>query len=63
VQIVEDLLRTWAGSQSSTVDGEDVNMEAEQTPEQQLDELRRCVDAFKPRIESNPWVQSLLTAL
>ncbi|KAG6332316.1 hypothetical protein ID866_6775 [Astraeus odoratus] len=58
--IVEDLLRKW--SQSTEADGEDVVME-DVSPGAQLEELRRCVEIFQPRIEQNAWVQSLITSL
>ncbi|KIJ61455.1 hypothetical protein HYDPIDRAFT_137783 [Hydnomerulius pinastri MD-312] len=60
IQIVEDLLRKWA--QTSSTDGEDVIME-DVSPEAQLEELRRCVEELRPRIEGNAWVQSMITSL
>ncbi|KAL4078153.1 muts domain V-domain-containing protein [Scleroderma yunnanense] len=60
IRIVEELLRKW--SQSTSTDGEDVVME-DISPEAQLDELRRCVEDFQPRIKRNAWVQSLITSL
>ena len=60
IRIVEDLLRKWAQSTSS--DGEDVVME-DISPEVQLEELRRCVEEFRPQIQRNAWVQSLITSL
>ena len=60
--IIEEMLRAWANK--AVDDGEDVVMgDEEASPEEQLEELRRCVDLFRPRIESNPWAQSLLAAL
>lgn len=61
IQIVEDLLRTWAESTSGT-DDEDVVME-DVSADAQLEELRQCVKAFQPRIEGNAWVQSMISAL
>lgn len=61
IQIVEDLLRTWAGS-TAGVDGEDVVME-DADADAQLEELRRCVEAFRPRVEGNAWVQSMMSSL
>ncbi|EIW77166.1 DNA mismatch repair protein [Coniophora puteana RWD-64-598 SS2] len=60
VELVEELLRKFASS--SKQDGEDVMMD-DPTPEEQLEELKRCVEEFRPRIDANPWVQSLLTSL
>ncbi|KAL7284083.1 hypothetical protein ACG7TL_001363 [Trametes sanguinea] len=57
-RIVEELLRTWAETQSGH-DGEDVVMgDEEPSLEAQLEELKRCVEKFRPQIESNPWVQN-----
>ncbi|KAF8551428.1 DNA mismatch repair protein [Imleria badia] len=61
IQIVEELLRTWAESTSGT-DGEDVVMGDDST-DTQLEELRQCVYAFRPRIEGNAWVQSMISSL
>ncbi len=35
----------------------------EASEEAQLEELRRCVEQFRPKIEGNPWVQSVLATL
>ncbi|KDQ60242.1 hypothetical protein JAAARDRAFT_32621 [Jaapia argillacea MUCL 33604] len=63
IQIVEQLLRTWASRIPDEVDGEDVVMSDDTTAEAQLEELKRCFEEFKPRIEANPWVQYLLSSL
>lgn len=63
-KIVEELLRAWAASSGN--DGEDVVMadaSADLSPEEQLAELRRCVEQFRPQIESNAWAQSLIASL
>ncbi|KAH9941212.1 DNA mismatch repair protein [Epithele typhae] len=61
-KIIEDMLRLWASSGGH--DGEDVVMEDEDaSPEDQLAELRRCVEQFRPRIESNAWAQGIIAAL
>ncbi|KAK0457398.1 muts domain V-domain-containing protein [Desarmillaria tabescens] len=63
IAIVEELLSTWAASQ--TQDDEDVVMEDIDgvSPEVQLESLKRCFDNFKPKIEGNAWLQSLLATL
>ncbi|CCL99791.1 uncharacterized protein FIBRA_01813 [Fibroporia radiculosa] len=63
-KIIEDLLRTWA-SHVSEHDGEDVVMsDAEDASHvAQLEELKKCVEQFRPQIESNPWVQNVLASL
>ena len=47
IQIAEELLWTLADSTSGT-DGQDENVPADT----QLEELRRCVEAFRPRVEA-----------
>jgi len=59
IQIVEELLRAWA----SNADGDDVIMSDDLPPAAQLQRLKDCVDAFRPRIENNAWLQSMLTSL
>ncbi|KAG9311644.1 DNA mismatch repair protein [Chiua virens] len=61
IQIVEELLRTWAES-TSGMDGEDVAME-DASADAQLEELCRCVETFRPRFEGNAWVQSMISSL
>lgn len=59
---MEEMLRAWAAK--SGQDGEDVVMgDEDASPEEQLEELKRCVEQFRPKIESNPWAQSLLASL
>ncbi|KAI0765364.1 DNA mismatch repair protein [Fomes fomentarius] len=61
-KIVEEMLRAWASR--SDDDGEDVVMgDEDASPEEQLEVLKRCVEQFRPKIESNPWAQSLLASL
>lgn len=60
VKIVEDFLRSW----TTPTDGEDVVMDLEEiSPELQLAQLKAHVDKYLPQIESNPWLQALLTTL
>jgi len=59
IQIVEELLRVWA----SNADGDDVLMSDDLSPAAQLQGLKDCVEAFRPRIENNAWLQSMLTYL
>ncbi|TFK39373.1 DNA mismatch repair protein MSH2 [Crucibulum laeve] len=61
IKIVEELLRTW--SSSSQQDGEDIVMADELSPEEQLAELRKCVEGFKGRIEKNEWLRGVITSL
>jgi DNA mismatch repair protein MSH2 len=63
VQIVEELLKTWASQTPSAAQDEDVVMSDDLSPEAQLAELKNCFSAYQERIDSNPWVQSLLASL
>ncbi|KAJ7598643.1 DNA mismatch repair protein [Mycena floridula] len=65
--IIEDLLRDWS-SQTGDVtmqDDEDIVMNDVDglSTEAQLEELRRSVEKFRPQIETNPWLQTILAAL
>jgi len=64
LQVIEDFLRAWS-SQTSSGDGdEDIVMaDADEDPETQLQDLRRCMESFRPRIEKNRWLQSVLGSL
>ena len=64
-KLIEQLLRTWA-SKVSNDDSEDVDMDAgeyDDSPEAQVEELRKCVEEFRPQIEDNQWVQRVLASL
>ena len=63
-KIVEELLRTWAAN-NTQADDEDVVMADDDEPDAaaQLAELKRCFERFQPKLESNAWVQSVLTSL
>ncbi|KAI0746952.1 DNA mismatch repair protein [Daedaleopsis nitida] len=61
-KLVEEMLRAWVAK--SGLDGEDIVMgDEEASPEEQLEELKRCVEQFRPRIESNAWAQGILASL
>lgn len=62
-KLVQDLMRSWAMQTSQ--DSEDVDMDVgdDDRAEEELSALRQCVEQYKDRIESNPWIQSLLTTL
>jgi DNA mismatch repair protein MSH2 len=60
--LIEEMLRSWSADGASA-DG-DVDMDAaDPDPEAQLARLRACMDRFRPQLEANPWVQSLLATL
>ncbi|KAG6809946.1 hypothetical protein H0H92_013995 [Tricholoma furcatifolium] len=63
LQIMEDFLRTWS-AQPSDIDGEDIIMGGgDEDAEAQLQQLQKCLAEFRPRIENNRWLQSVLTSL
>ncbi|KAJ7221858.1 DNA mismatch repair protein [Mycena haematopus] len=59
IKLVDELLSTWANPPQ---DGEDVVM-TDDSPQAQLEHLKRCVAEFQPRIEANPWLVSVLGSL
>jgi DNA mismatch repair protein MSH2 len=63
VQIIEELLKTWASQTPSAAHDEDVDMSDDLSPEAQLAELKNCFSAYQERIDNNPWVQSLMASL
>lgn len=59
LNLVDELFAAWA---QPAADGEDVVM-TDDSPQAQLEELKRCVAQFQPRIEANPWLMSVLGSL
>ena len=62
VQIIEELLKTWA-SRAPVAADEDVVMADDLSPEAELAELKSCFSTYQERLENNSWVQSLLASL
>ena len=61
---MEEFLRAWS-SRSPDKDGDDIIMvgdDDDQNSESQVMELRSCLQEFRPRIEKNQWLQSVLTS-
>jgi len=64
ITIIESLLHAWSSRTSTSdddamiVDGEENNLDVQA----QLNELKKCVEEFQPKIQGNAWVQSLLAA-
>lgn len=59
VRVMEEMLRTWA----SQADGEDVIMSDEPSVEVQLENLQKHFETYRPRIEDNQWLQSVIASL
>ena len=63
MQIVEDVLRTWTSRTATSQDEMDVDIEDRGLDvEAELAALRSCFEEFKPKTESNKWVQVMLQA-
>jgi len=61
--IVEDVLRAWTSRTAASQDAMDVDEEGgEFDVEAELVALRSCFEEFKPKTESNKWVQTVLQA-
>ncbi|KAF8508246.1 DNA mismatch repair protein [Hysterangium stoloniferum] len=63
-KIVTEFLQNWACRlPSNAEDGDDIVMADDISLDAELAELKRCFEEFKPRIESNPWCQAILSSL
>jgi len=58
---MESFFANWSSSVGR--DGDDIIMESDDSPETQLEELKKVVNDMRPLIESNPWLQSVITTL
>ncbi|EEB98177.1 hypothetical protein MPER_02361 [Moniliophthora perniciosa FA553] len=63
IEIVEAVLRSWSSKKTS--DGEDIVMldSLEEDIDNQLGEVRRCVEELRPQIEGNAWLKKMLVGL
>ena len=63
IAVIEQFFRKWADeTRDDGLDGDDIIM-SDLSPENQLQELKKCFEEFKPQIDNNPWVQSLMSSL
>ncbi|PFH50486.1 hypothetical protein AMATHDRAFT_75571 [Amanita thiersii Skay4041] len=62
VKIMEHVLQAWS-TRINQEHSEDVIMEDTTSPEEQLEELQKCMEEFKPQMENNRWLQSLFSSL
>lgn len=63
MQIVEDMLRTWTSRIDASQDTMDVDKECGGFDvDAELAALRNCFEEFKPKIDENTWVQTMLQA-
>jgi hypothetical protein len=64
-KILELVLRDWArrSGAAEEQDGEDVAMEVEDSPDEQVRVLREVFEQYRSQIEGNAWCQSVLGSL
>jgi DNA mismatch repair protein MSH2 len=63
IAIVENIFRKWVSNQQDQDDDDDIIMGEELSPARQLEEIRKHVQNFRPQIESNAWLQSVIASL
>lgn len=64
IKVVEEFLAQWAASNEAAQDGEDIMMGSDDLEgDHELERLKACVGEFLPRIDGNPWLQSVLSTL
>jgi DNA mismatch repair protein MSH2 len=59
ISIIENFLQSW----TSARDGEDIRMSNTASAEAQMEELKIFYEKFRPQIENNAWVQSIISSL
>lgn len=60
---METFFKNWTSSTGGQ-DDEDVIMgDDDASPEAQLEELKKQIEALRPTVEGNPWLKSIITAL
>ncbi len=57
---MESIMKSWSQSRH---DSEDVSMEDQSDVERQLNDLRRVIESFKPQLDHNQWLQSVIASL
>jgi DNA mismatch repair protein MSH2 len=61
---MENILKNWSHDLYDDGKGsDDVLMEDGSDAEQQLTSLRRLIENFKPQIDHNQWLQSMIASL
>jgi DNA mismatch repair protein MSH2 len=56
---MESFFANWSSSLGQ--DGDDIIMEDDASPDAQLEQLKKVVNDMRPLIESNSWLQSVIT--
>ncbi|KIJ24074.1 hypothetical protein M422DRAFT_39300 [Sphaerobolus stellatus SS14] len=63
-KIIMDFLHKWSSQTiNSENDGEDIVMADDLSLDDQLQQLKRYYEEFKPQIEQNPWCQAIISSL
>ncbi|CAA7268498.1 unnamed protein product [Cyclocybe aegerita] len=62
IDTVKAFFNSWSASENLEQIDEDVVMD-DASPEAQLESLKQHLEKFRPQIESNPWLQSVITSL
>ena len=60
---MENILRNWSRDLHDGKSSEDILMEDGSDTEQELTSLRRVIENFKPQIDHNQWLQSMIASL
>jgi len=61
IAVMESFFANWSSSLGQ--DGDDIIMEGDASPDTQLEQLKKVVNDMRPLIESNSWLQSVITTL
>jgi DNA mismatch repair protein MSH2 len=62
IRTIEDFVQTWASMREGNDLDADVIM-TDPSPEGQIEQLKECFERFRPGIEGNMWVQSVIASL
>ena len=64
-KLVEEVLRSWSSTATTSDGDEDVVMGEANVDDdvRELQRLKACFERFKPQIEANAWCQEILASL
>lgn len=57
---MENIMKIWSQNRQ---DSEDASMEDQSDVERQLNDLRSVIESFKPQLDHNQWLQSVIASL
>jgi len=61
IHIMENIMRNWSQYRHDSED--EASMEDQSDVERQLNDLRRVIESFKPQLDHNQWLQSVIASL